>query len=174
MKPTAHFYSSFEKLLHVQQRYFQHIIARYFKGVQQQDVFQEFCIHLHVIYVQKYHDNAQLFDSKAWLRTVLVNFCISQLRKEQAQKNSVWKQTTVVDQLVADTQVLQEAELQALYEAALGCVSKKEALVLKLKFEYKCSSKEIEHKLGLQHVDVLIARIKEKIRKKMGRIYLEF
>ena len=75
---------------------------------------------------------------------------------------------------MAEAPTLNEYELQALYEAALGCVSKKEALILKLKFEYKCTSKEIEQKLGVQHVDVLFARIKDKIRKKMGRINLEF
>jgi DNA-directed RNA polymerase specialized sigma subunit len=53
-------------------------------------------------------------------------------------------------------------------------VSKKEALVLKMKYEYKRSTKEIEHRLELQHVDVLIARIKAKIKKKMGRIELDW
>lgn len=174
MKPTAQLYPSFETVLRAQQRFFERIIARYFKGAQQQDVFQEFCVHLHALYLQKSPTKAQLFDSKAWLRTVLVHFCISQLRKEKAQKNSVWNQTTVVVNLAADAVVLNELELQALYEAALGCVSKKEALVLKLKFEYKCTAKEIEQKLDVQHVDVLIGRIKEKIRKKMGSINLEF
>ena len=174
MKPTAQLYPSFETVLSAQQRFFEQIIARYFKGEQQQDVFQDFCVHLHSLYFQKYSSNSHLFDSQAWLRTVLVNFCISQLRKEKTQKNSVWNQTTVVVNLVAEAPTLNEYELQALYEAALGCVSKKEALILKLKFEYKCTSKEIEQKLGVQHVDVLFARIKDKIRKKMGRINLEF
>jgi DNA-directed RNA polymerase specialized sigma24 family protein len=163
MKPTSIHYSQFESLYAAQQRFFKHIIARYFDGAQQQDVLQDFSIHAH------------LFDSKAWLRTVLVHFCISQLRKDQAQKNSVWKQTTVQHILVAKEATLhQELEIQMLYQQALGCVTKKEALVLKMKYEYKRSAKEIERRLELQHVDVLIARIKAKIKKKMGRVELDW
>jgi tRNA 2-selenouridine synthase SelU len=43
-----------------------------------------------------------------------------------------------------------------------------------MKYEYKRSSKEIEQRLGLQHVDVLISRIKAKIKKKLGRIELDW
>jgi RNA polymerase sigma factor (sigma-70 family) len=173
MKPTSIQYSQFESLYANEQRFFKHIIARYFNGAQQQDVLQDFSIHLFALLTQKQAKNAHLFDSKAWLRTVLVHFCISQLRKEQAQKNSVWKQTTVQHILVAKEATLQqELEIQLLYQQALGCVTKKEALVLKMKYEYKRSTKEIEHRLELQHVDVLIARIKAKIKKKMGRIEL--
>jgi DNA-directed RNA polymerase specialized sigma subunit len=97
------------------------------------------------------------------------------LRKDQAQKNSVWQQTRVHHVLVAQEFAPQrEFELQALYFEALGCVDKKEALVLKMKYEYKRSSKEIEQRLGLQHVDVLISRIKAKIKKKLGRIELDW
>jgi len=175
MKPTSIHYSQFESLYAAQQRFFKHIIARYFDGAQQQDVLQDFSIHLFALLTQKQAENAHLFDSKAWLRTVLVHFCISQLRKDQAQKNSVWKQTTVQHILVAKEATLhQELEIQMLYQQALGCVTKKEALVLKMKYEYKRSAKEIERRLELQHVDVLIARIKAKIKKKMGRIELDW
>ena len=68
----------------------------------------------------------------------------------------------------------QELEIKLLYQQALGCVTKKEALVLKMKYEYKRSTKEIERRLALQHVDVLIARIKAKIKKKMGRVELDW
>ncbi|MEY3075151.1 MAG: hypothetical protein RJB25_789, partial [Bacteroidota bacterium] len=51
---------------------------------------------------------------------------------------------------------------------------KKEALILKMKYEYKRSSKEIERRLDVQYVDVLIARIKAKIKKKMGRMELDW
>lgn len=91
MKPTSIQLGQFETMYAAQQRFFKHIIARYFEGAQQQDVLQEFAIHLFTLFTQKQQENAHLFDSKAWLRAILVNFCISQLRKEQAQKNSVWK-----------------------------------------------------------------------------------
>lgn len=72
--------------------------------------------------------------------------------------------------LVADEIIIGKEELiQSLYAEALGCVSKKEALILKMKYEYKRSSKEIEQRLGVQYVDVLITRIKAKIKKKMVR-----
>lgn len=165
----------FEFVLSHHQRFFERIIAQYFKGEQKQDVFQEFSLHLFGLYQQKFPNDAHLFDSKAWLRTILVNFCISQIRKEQAQKNSVWTKTSSLVILISDELVkLSEDDVQNLYTAALGCVSKKEALILKMKFEYKCTAKEIERRLGVQHADVLIARIKEKVRKKMGRIDLEF
>lgn len=170
MKPTSIQLGQFETMYAAQQRFFKHIIARYFEGAQQQDVLQEFAIHLFTLFTQKQQENAHLFDSKAWLRAILVNFCISQLRKEQAQKNSVWKKTATQYVLVADEIIIGKEELiQSLYAEALGCVSKKEALILKMKYEYKRSSKEIEQRLGVQYVDVLITRIKAKIKKKMVR-----
>ena len=171
MRPTSIHLTQFETMYAAQQRFFKHIIARYFEGAQQQDVLQEFAIHLYTLFTQKHQDNAHLFDSKAWLRAILVNFCISQLRKDQAQKNSVWKKTATQHVLVADHMLIgKEEAIQSLYLEALGCVSKKEALILKMKYEYKRSSKEIEQRLGIQFVDVLITRIKAKIKKKMGRI----
>lgn len=170
MKPTSIQLGQFETMYAAQQRFFKHIIGRYFEGAQQQDVLQEFAIHLFTLFIKKQQDNAHLFDSKAWLRAILVNFCISQLRKEQAQKNSVWKKTATQHVLVADEIIIGKEELiQSLYAEALGCVSKKEALILKMKYEYKRSSKEIEQRLGVQYVDVLITRIKAKIKKKMVR-----
>jgi RNA polymerase sigma factor (sigma-70 family) len=170
MKPTSIQIGQFETMYAAQQRFFKHIIARYFEGAQQQDVLQEFAIHLFTLFTQKQQENAHLFDSKAWLRAILVNFCISQLRKEHAQKNSVWKKTATQHVLVADEIIIGKEELiQSLYAEALGCVSKKEALILKMKYEYKRSSKEIEQRLGVQYVDVLITRIKAKIKKKMVR-----
>lgn len=175
MKPTSTLHQQFESLYAHEQRFFKHIIARYFDGAQQQDVLQDFSLHLYGLLAKHQPENAHLFDSQAWLRKVLVHFCISQLRKDQAQKNSVWQQTTVYHVLVAQEFAPQrEFELQALYFEALGCVDKKEALVLKMKYEYKRSSKEIEQRLGLQHVDVLISRIKAKIKKKLGRIELDW
>jgi RNA polymerase sigma factor (sigma-70 family) len=175
MKPTSTLHQQFESLYAHEQRFFKRIIARYFDGAQQQDVLQDFSLHLYGLLAKHQPENAHLFDSQAWLRKVLVHFCISQLRKDQAQKNSVWQQTTVYHVLVAQEFAPQrEFELQALYFEALGCVDKKEALVLKMKYEYKRSSKEIEQRLGLQHVDVLISRIKAKIKKKLGRIELDW
>ena len=175
MKPTSIQHQQFESLYVAQQRYFKHIIARYFNGAQQQDVLQDFALHLYDLFIHKQSDNAHLFDSKAWLRTVLVHYCISQLRKDKAQKNSVWKQTTIHHVLVAnETNSLKELEIQSLYLTALGCVTKKEALILKMKYEYKRSSKEIEQRLSVQYVDVLIARIKAKIKKKIGRVELDW
>ena len=175
MKPISIQHSQFESLYATQQRFFKQIIARYFDGPQQQDVLQEFAIHLFSLLQQKQDTDAHLFESQAWLRTVLVHFCISLLRKEQAQKNRVWTKTSTQYVLVADEMILgKEQALKALYEEALGCVSKKEALILKMKYEYKCSSKEIERRLGIDYVDVLINRIKTKIKNKMGKMELEW
>ena len=175
MKPASTLHHEFETLFATEKGFFKHIITRYFNGAQQQDVLQDFSIHLFTLLAQKQADNAQPFDSRAWLRTVLVHFCISQLRKDQAQKNGVWRQTTVHHVLVAEECAPDfEFQIQTLYLEALGCVSKKEALVLKMKYEYKRTSKEIENRLGLQHVDVLISRIKAKIKKKLGRIEIDW
>jgi RNA polymerase sigma factor (sigma-70 family) len=175
MKPTSIDHSQFESLYATQQRFFKYIIARYFEGPQQQDVLQDFAIHLFVLLHRKKDADVHLFESKAWLRKVLVHFCISQLRREKAQKNNVWTKTITQHIIVADEMILgKEQALKELYQEALGCVSKKEALVLKMKYEYKCSAKEIERRLGLPHVDVLLGRIKAKIKNKMGRIELEW
>jgi RNA polymerase sigma factor (sigma-70 family) len=175
MKPTSTLHQQFESIYAQEQRFFKHIIARYFAGAQQQDVLQDFSLHLYAQLAKLQPENSHLFESKAWLRKVLVHFCISQLRKDQAQKNSVWQQTTAHYILVAqEFAPNREFELQALYLEALGCIDKKEALILKMKYEYKRSSKEIEQRLGLQHVDVLLSRIRLKIKKKIGRIDLDW
>jgi DNA-directed RNA polymerase specialized sigma24 family protein len=175
MKPTSILHQQFESLYATEQRFFKQIIARYFDGAQQQDVLQDFSLHLYGLLAKQQQVNHHYFDSRAWLRKVLVHFCISQLRKDQAQKNSVWQQTTVKHVLVAPELAPQrEFALQALYLEALGCVDKKEALILKMKYEYKRSSKEIEQRLAIQHVDVLISRIRAKIKKKIGRIDLDW
>jgi DNA-directed RNA polymerase specialized sigma24 family protein len=119
MKPIRIQHSQFESLYATQQRFFKQIIARYFDGPQQQDVLQEFAIHLFSLLQQKQDTDAHLFESQAWLRTVLVHFCISSLRKEQAQKNKVWTKTSTQYVLVADEMILgKEQALKALYEEA--------------------------------------------------------
>ena len=66
MKPTSIHYSQFESLYANEQRFFKHIIARYFNGAQQQDVLQDFSIHLFALLdlsditlalIQQYKDN---------------------------------------------------------------------------------------------------------------------
>ncbi|MEN9743148.1 MAG: hypothetical protein RLZZ65_953 [Bacteroidota bacterium] len=170
MNQLALQHQSFEEIYQAHTTFFKRIIAQYFPSSEQQDVLQEFAIHFYFLFEKKYPADAALFDSKAWLRTVLSHFCVSMLRKKNAQKNAVWVQTTTQAILIASTdQIERETLLIELLHASLGCVNKQEALVLKMKYMYQKSSRDIERILGIQYADVQINRIKAKIRKKLNR-----
>lgn len=165
----------FEHVYAAQLPFFKRIIAKYFSGEELADTLQEFSIHFFLLFEKKYHTDSALFDSKAWLRTVVTHYCISQLRKKQAQKNTVWEKTTTTVILKAeDQQIEKELLIQEMMQQALGCVNKFEALLLKMKYMYQKPSKEIEQILGIQYADVQINRIKAKIRKKLSRTDLDW
>ncbi|MFM8596045.1 MAG: sigma-70 family RNA polymerase sigma factor [Flavobacteriales bacterium] len=165
----------FEQIYNAQVPFFKKIIAKYFSSDEQADIQQEFAIHFFFLFEKKYEKDAALFDSKAWLRTVVTHYCISQLRRKKAQKNEVWVNTTTTAILKATENNLErEVLLLELLNHALGCVDKQEALILKMKYMYQKPSKEIEQKLGVQYVDVQISRIKAKIRKKLNRTDLHW
>jgi len=169
MNQAAYTNRAFEPIFTSQVPFFKRIIAKYFSADEQADVLQEFSIHFFLLYEKKYQVHAELFDSKAWLRTIVTHFCISLVRKKKAQKNAVWENTINTAILrAAESEVAREHELISLMSLALGCVTKQEALILKMKYMYQKSSKEIEQRLGLQYVDVQINRIKLKIRKKLA------
>jgi len=175
MSQAIHYHDQFEQIYNAHNSFFKRIISKYFSGDTHADVQQEFAIHLYSIFEKKYPRDAALFDSKAWLRTVVTHFCISYLRKQKAQKNAVWENTTTAFILKAtDDQLDRERQIVELMQQALGCVDKHEALILKMKYMYQKPSKEIEQKLGIQYADVQINRIKAKIRKKLDRTDLEW
>ncbi|MEN9700543.1 MAG: hypothetical protein RLZZ301_1741 [Bacteroidota bacterium] len=174
MKTTAHTLA-LEQVLETHGRFFQSQIRQYLPPMERDDAFQDFSVHLYQLIQKRFDEQAHLFDSKAWLRTVVVHFCISELRKRQALKNQVWIQTTTDKIVVAQESSPEKEELiRQFFEQALGCLTKYDALVLKLKYCYNRPTKEIEARLQLKHADVYIARLKEKIRKKMGRIDSQF
>jgi DNA-directed RNA polymerase specialized sigma subunit len=67
----------------------------------------------------------------------------------------------------------QEELIAELFEAVLGSVNKRDALVLKMKYCYDKSSKYISEKMGIKHVDVYIQRIKERVRRQTGNVNLD-
>ncbi len=175
MNQAVHFHDQFECIYHANGTFFKRIIAKYFSGEEHADVQQEFAIHLYLIFEKKFETDAALFDSQAWLRKVVTHFCISQLRKNQSQKNAVWVNTTTTAILKAsDNCVEKEMLITELMYQALGSVDKFEALILKMKYIYQKPSKEIERRLGIQYADVQINRIKAKIRKKLNRTDLDW
>lgn len=175
MNQALHYHDQFEHLYSAHDSFFKRIIAKYFSGEEHADVQQEFAIHLYFLFEKKYQTDASLFDSKAWLRTVVTHFCISYLRKQKAQKNAVWENTTTAFVLKAtEDQLDREQQIIGLMQQALGCVDKHEALILKMKYMYQKPSKEIEQRLGIQYADVQINRIKAKIRKKLNRTDLDW
>lgn len=165
----------FEQIYNAQVPFFKKIIAKYFSSDEQADIQQEFAIHFFFLFEKKYEKDTALFDSKAWLRTVVTHYCISQLRRKKAQKNAVWVNTTTTAILKATENSLErEMMLAELMQQALGCVDKFDALILKMKYMYNKPSKEIEQKLSIQYADVQINRIKAKIRKKLNRSDLDW
>ena len=77
----------FTEILNRHQSFFMFLIRDKFEQDDAKDVFQEACLHLYQILETKFEGNEDLFNSKAWLRTVIKNFCLSELRKRNRKKS---------------------------------------------------------------------------------------
>jgi len=166
----------FTEILNRHQSFFMLLIKDKFELDDAKDVFQDACLHLYQLLQTKYVDNVDLFNSKAWLRTVVTNFCLSELRRRNrkgAIKLIPEYQTTIVRQNYSETEIHTGLsnnllDVNQLMDELLKLVSKQDALMLKMKYYYGKPSIYISRVMNVAHVNVSINRIKERIVQKSG------
>jgi RNA polymerase sigma factor (sigma-70 family) len=164
----------YNELMHQHGTFFKHVMRKTIPYDEIPDTFQEFSIHFYHLIQERYDTQPELFASYGWLKTITHHFCISEIRKRQSKKNQVWVNTTSEKVVIEETPVYDQEELiNQLFEAVIGSVNKRDALVLKMKYCYDKPSKYISKKMGIKHVDVYIARIKERVRRQTGNVDLD-
>jgi len=169
----------FNEVMNRYGRFIYMLIREKFEGEDVKDMYQDFSIFLFQQIGKFYADSANLFDTKAWIRTVTNNFCISELRRRNAKKKLkfISEEKSKVIRLHFADESMDSSELfdlrnsQDLNKAMddlLQFLSKRDALILKMKYFYGKPSAYISRKMNESHVDVYIGRLKERIKKKSG------
>lgn len=167
----------FTELMNRYRSFFLQQIRLKFEGEDVHDVFQEFSIHLYHVLVQKYSVEVDLFNTKSWLKAVVSNFCISELRKKHKkrkvnllseEKTSLIRSNYTDDSYNSD-KVQGEPNYFGAMKSILAILNKREALMLKMKYYYGVPSTRIARILNVAHVDVTIGRLKQRIMRK-GKI----
>jgi len=176
MADKKHIDVIFTELLNRYQGFFLHQIRLKFEGDEVYDVYQEFCIHLYQLLCAKYSTDIDLFNTRSWLKAVVSNFSISMLRKKNKkrkvtlvseEKSTVARANYSDNSFDADQPVGEPDYFHAMSDL-LAILSKREALILKLKYYYGQPSARISRVLNVAHVDVTIGRIKQRLIKKSG------
>jgi RNA polymerase sigma factor (sigma-70 family) len=147
-----------------------------FEGEEVNDVYQEFCIHLYQILSTKYTTEIDLFNTRSWLKAVVSNYSISMLRKKNKKRkvNLVSEEKTAIaranysDDSYNTDRPKGEPDYFHAMSVVLAHLSKRDALMLKLKYYYGVPSARISRILNVSHVDVTIGRLKQRIIKKSG------
>lgn len=165
----------FTEIINRYQAFFLHQIRLKFEGEEVYDVYQEFCIHLYQVLTTKHSTDIDLFNTRSWLKAVVSNFCISMLRKKNKKRkvNMVSEEKTVLaranysdDSYNTDKQKGEPDYFHAMSDL-LKLITKREALILKLKYYYGVPSSRISRLLNVAHVDVTIGRLKQRILRKL-------
>jgi RNA polymerase sigma factor (sigma-70 family) len=155
------------------------LIREKFEGEDIKDMYQEFSIFLFQRIGKLYSESADLFDTKAWIRTVTNNFCISEIRRRKGKKQIKFiseEKSELIRSHFADESMdsstlndLKDAkDLSKAMSDLLTILSKRDALILKMKYFYGKPSAYISKRMNESHVDVYIGRLKEKIKTKSG------
>ena len=168
-------------------RYDKLIYSRILKFKQKEDakdLFQDFCLHIYQKIPVEFHRNPDAFSSSSWVVQVVDNFLKSDFRKENAQKNI---QRKTISQLTdyqwetisssfkegAPTIELTNEQFEEVLRVIFQHISKRDALMLKMKYYYGKPSKYITEKLNISHVNMQIKRVKEQIQNRIPRaVYL--
>jgi len=169
----------FNEVMNRYGRFIYMLIKEKFEGEDIKDMYQEFSIFLFQQIGKFYSESANLFDTKAWIRTVTNNFCISELRRRNGKKQLKFiaeEKTEVIRLHFADESMdssilydLQnKTDLTKAMSELMSFLSKRDALILKMKYFYGKPSNYISKRMNESHVDVYIGRLKEKIKKKSG------
>jgi RNA polymerase sigma factor (sigma-70 family) len=155
-------------------------IKRFSKEEDLYDLFQDSCIHIYLKIPSVIHNNPDAFSSSSWVIQVVDNFLISIFRKKNAKKNienktisqlSDFQWNIISNNYKEDLEEidLSDLELEQIIKVILDHISKKDALMLKLKYFYGKPSDYIAEKLNISHVNMRIKRIKEQIQKRIPK-----
>lgn len=158
-------------------RFIVSVIRTKFEGDEVKDVFQDFSIFMYNKIGALYEESADLFDTKAWIRTVTNNYCISEIRKRNGKRKIKYvseekselarkNYTESADEFELNGN--NDNELLAAINEFLSEIPKRDALILKMKYYYGKPSTYISRKVNETHVDVYIGRLKEKLKKRTG------
>jgi RNA polymerase sigma factor (sigma-70 family) len=154
-------------------RYLIAIIRNYFKGEDVKDIFQEVQLHLYKRIGELYDQQPDLFSTKVWIGSVVSKFCISEIRRRNGKK----KIKLVFEEIslnklqhyeAFDEQLEKTNDLNQAIKDFLSNLSKRDALILKMKYSYGKSSKFISEKMNETHINVYIQRIKDRLVRKTG------
>jgi len=169
----------FNEVMNRYGKFIYYLIRDKFEGEDVKDIYQDFSIFLYQQIGKFYSESANLFDTKAWIRTVTTNYCISEIRRRNGKKQLkfISEEKTELIRLHFTNESTDSSELYDLQNAKdlhqamndlLQLLSKRDALILKMKYFYGKPSAYISRKMNESHVDVYIGRLKEKIKKKSG------
>lgn len=170
----------FTEVINRYNRYFIALIRLKFQESEEvKDVYQNFSIFLYDKIGKFYPLSPDLFDTKSWLRTIVSNFCISELRKKNAIRQPRFISEAKTEFIRAnysdnidETSVLYDLTTKKSVDDGIALLfnllTKREVLILKMKYYYNKPSLFISAKMNETHIDVLISRIKDKLKKKSG------
>jgi RNA polymerase sigma factor (sigma-70 family) len=150
-----------------------YVIRGFFKGEDVKDIYQDLMMHFYQLIGRLYENDPNLFSTRSWVRTISENFCKSELRKRNGKRKV---QLVYDDGSVNNSRHIEDFDFEAssdkdLNEAIkdfLTNLSKREALILKMKYYYGKPSTYISQKMNEAHINVCIQRIKERLMRRTG------
>ena len=175
----------FNELLNRYDSLFVSVIGKHFHTKHEaQDVYQDFLIHLLFLVESHYKSDLDLLNTACWLKAVVSNYCKSALRKRNAKRKikfshdgftslSLENYSEKDDSIEFILNLKAPEDPVAAMNHLLGLLSKKDALILKMKYFYGKSSIEIARRLKTKHIDVRISRLKLRLIKLSGAKSME-
>jgi RNA polymerase sigma factor (sigma-70 family) len=155
-------------------------ILKFKQNEEAKDLFQDFCLHIFQKIPIEFHRNPDAFSSSSWVVQVVDNFIISGVRKEKAQRNVhgrtisqlkdyQWETISSSFKEGAPQVELTNEEFEEVLKVIFRHISRRDVLMLKMKYYYGKSSNYISEKLNISHVNMQIKRIKEQIQSRIPR-----
>jgi RNA polymerase sigma factor (sigma-70 family) len=155
-------------------------ILKFKQNEEAKDLFQDFCLHIFQKIPMEFHRNPDAFSSSSWVVQVVDNFLISGVRKEKAQRNVhgrtisqlkdyQWETISSSFKEGAPQVELTNEEFEEVLKVIFRHISRRDVLMLKMKYYYGKSSNYISEKLNVSHVNMQIKRIKEQIQSRIPR-----
>ena len=155
-------------------------ILKFKQNEEAKDLFQDFCLHIFQKIPLEFHRNPDAFSSSSWVVQVVDNFLISGVRKEKAQRNVhgrtisqlkdyQWETISSSFKEGAPQVELTNEEFEEVLKVIFRHISRRDVLMLKMKYYYGKSSNYISEKLNISHVNMQIKRIKEQIQSRIPR-----
>jgi RNA polymerase sigma factor (sigma-70 family) len=155
-------------------------ILKFKQNEEAKDLFQDFCLHIFQKIPMEFHRNPDAFSSSSWVVQVVDNFLISGVRKEKAQRNVhgrtisqlkdyQWETISSSFKEGAPQVELTNEEFEEVLKVIFRHISRRDVLMLKMKYYYGKSSNYISEKLNISHVNMQIKRIKEQIQSRIPR-----